>query len=59
MKKQGMLPLKFANPSDYTKIKPTEKVWLLDINQLAPGKVKKKSNFTEEFIDLKAQYRPV
>ena len=38
LKKQGMLPLTFANPSDYDKIKPTDKISLLGLKDLAPGK---------------------
>ena len=34
-----MLPLTFANPSDYDKIKPTDKISLLGLKDLAPGKV--------------------
>ncbi|OAG40245.1 aconitate hydratase, mitochondrial [Fonsecaea monophora] len=37
LKKQGMLPLTFANPEDYDKINPDDKVDLL-ITDLAPGK---------------------
>ncbi|PSN29626.1 Aconitate hydratase, partial [Blattella germanica] len=39
LKKQGLLPLTFANPSDYDKIHPTDKISLLDLKSLAPGKV--------------------
>ncbi|XP_047348690.1 probable aconitate hydratase, mitochondrial [Vespa velutina] len=38
LKKQGLLPLTFANPSDYDKIQPTDKVTLLGLKDLAPGK---------------------
>jgi len=38
LKKQGMLPLTFANPSDYDKIQPTDKISLKGLAQLAPGK---------------------
>ncbi|PSN54358.1 Aconitate hydratase [Blattella germanica] len=38
LKKQGLLPLTFANPSDYDKIHPTDKISLLDLKSLAPGK---------------------
>jgi len=37
LKKQGMLPLTFADPKDYDKIKEEDKVDLL-VTQLAPGK---------------------
>lgn len=39
LKKQGMLPLTFANPADYDKIQPTDKISLLGLKDLAPGKV--------------------
>ena len=38
MKKQGVLPLTFSNPDDYSKIKPSDKLTLTVAN-LAPGKV--------------------
>lgn len=33
-----MLPLTFANAADYDKIKPDDKISLLGLNSLAPGK---------------------
>jgi aconitate hydratase len=39
LKKQGMLPLTFADPKDYDKIQPTDRISLLDLKSLAPGKV--------------------
>ncbi|XP_047507543.1 aconitate hydratase, mitochondrial-like [Pieris napi] len=38
LKKQGLLPLTFANASDYDKIQPTDKISLLGLKDLAPGK---------------------
>ncbi|XP_066585008.1 aconitate hydratase, mitochondrial-like [Prorops nasuta] len=38
LKKQGLLPLTFANPSDYDKVQPTDKISLLDLKNIAPGK---------------------
>lgn len=38
LKKQGLLPLTFANPSDYDKIQPTDKISLKNLKSLAPGK---------------------
>lgn len=38
LKKQGMLPLTFANASDYDKIQPTDKISLLGLKNLTPGK---------------------
>jgi len=38
LKKQGLLPLTFANASDYDKIQPTDKISLKNLSSLAPGK---------------------
>ncbi|XP_012058454.1 PREDICTED: probable aconitate hydratase, mitochondrial [Atta cephalotes] len=38
LKKQGLLPLTFSNPADYDKIQPNDKISLLGLNDLAPGK---------------------
>lgn len=38
LKKQGLLPLTFANPSDYAKIKPNDRVSLVGLKDLSPGK---------------------
>jgi len=38
LKKQGMLPLTFANPSDYDKIQEDDKFNLLGLSQFAPDK---------------------
>lgn len=38
LKKQGLLPLTFANPADYDKIQPTDKISLLGLKGLAAGK---------------------
>lgn len=38
LKKQGLLPLTFQNPSDYDKIQPTDRISLLNLKNLAPGK---------------------
>ncbi len=43
LKKQGLLPLRFANPSDYNKIRPSDRVSILGLNELAPGKVRIRS----------------
>lgn len=40
LKKQGLLPLTFANASDYDKIQPTDKISLLGLKDIAPGKVR-------------------
>ncbi len=38
LKKQGMLPLTFANPADYNKIDEDDKVSILGLKELAPNK---------------------
>ncbi|KAK2192001.1 hypothetical protein NP493_41g04038 [Ridgeia piscesae] len=38
LKKQGMLPLTFVNPDDYDKIRPDDKVALLGLKEMTPGK---------------------
>ena len=38
LKKQGMLALTFANPEDYDKIQPNDKVDILGLESFAPGK---------------------
>ncbi|CAB3229748.1 unnamed protein product [Arctia plantaginis] len=37
LKKQGMLPLTFANASDYDKVQPNDKISLLGLSNLSPG----------------------
>lgn len=39
LKKQGMLPLTFADPADYDKVQPSDRVSLVGLKDLAPGKV--------------------
>jgi aconitate hydratase len=38
LKKQGILALTFSNPEDYEKILEDDRISLLDLNELAPGK---------------------
>ena len=38
LKKQGMLALTFADPADYDKVQPTDKVTILGLESFAPGK---------------------
>jgi aconitate hydratase len=38
LKKQGLLPLTFANPADYDKIQPTDNISILGLNSFTPGK---------------------
>ncbi len=37
LKKQGMLPLTFANPSDYDKVQEKDRVSIVGLNTFAPG----------------------
>ncbi|HXQ22043.1 MAG TPA: aconitate hydratase [Candidatus Acidoferrales bacterium] len=38
LKKQGMLPLVFENPADYDKVQETDRVSIVGLKDLAPGK---------------------
>lgn len=38
LKKQGMLPLAFSNIADYARLKPDDRISLLGLSQLAPGR---------------------
>ncbi|RMH35625.1 MAG: aconitate hydratase [Nitrospirae bacterium] len=38
LKKQGILPLTFANPSDYDLIEQEDRISVVGLNELAPGK---------------------
>lgn len=40
LKKQGLLPLTFADPSDYNKIHPVDKLTIQGLKDFAPGKVR-------------------
>lgn len=51
LKKQGLLPLTFANPSDFDKISSSDKISLVGLKDLAPGKVKRTF-----FIDMKFRF---
>lgn len=37
LKKQGILPLTFANPADYDKIQEKDRISLVGLNKIAPG----------------------
>ena len=55
LKKQGMLPLTFANPTDYDKIKEDDKLSILGLGELAPEKqfklvINHKDGSTDEAI---------
>ncbi len=38
LKKQGVLALTFVNPADYDKVQETDKISILDLSQIQPGK---------------------
>merc|ERR1712135_242665 len=38
LKKQGMLPLTFVDTADYDRIQPSDRLSLLGLNELTPGK---------------------
>jgi len=56
LKKQGMLPLNFADKADYDKIKPDDHISIVGLNEFAPGKnltaVLKHSDGSSESIEL-------
>ena len=39
LKKQGVLPLRFSDPNDYNKIKPSDRISIVGLADLTPGKV--------------------
>uniref|UniRef100_A0A1I7YVK7 Aconitate hydratase, mitochondrial n=1 Tax=Steinernema glaseri TaxID=37863 RepID=A0A1I7YVK7_9BILA len=56
LKKQGMLPLTFSNTADYDKVNPDDRISLIGLKNLAPGKpvkcVLKHSNGSSDEIWL-------
>lgn len=62
LKKQGILPLTFANPDDYNKIQEKDRVTLNGLNKLAPGvpvhATLKHADGTSEEIELKHSLTP-
>lgn len=56
LKKQGLLPLTFADPADYNKIHPVDKLTIKGLKDFAPGKpltcIIKHPNGTQETILL-------
>lgn len=56
LKKQGLLPLTFSNPEDYDKIREDDRISLVGLNELLPGKpikmLAKHSDGTEDEIVL-------
>ena len=60
LKKQGLLALTFANPQDYEKIQEDDKISLVELSSLAPGKSVKciitHNDGTKDEISLKHSY---
>ena len=60
LKKQGVLGLTFANPSDYDKVQEDDTVETVDLDQMAPGKsIKLKFTHTdgsEDIVETKHTY---
>ncbi|MFN7728129.1 MAG: aconitate hydratase [Bdellovibrio sp.] len=60
LKKQGILALTFANPKDYDKIREDDKLSLVELSSLAPGKnvkgIIEHADGTKEEISLKHSY---
>ncbi|XP_030263353.1 aconitate hydratase, mitochondrial-like [Sparus aurata] len=56
LKKQGLLPLTFADPKDYDKIRPDDKISITGLKSFAPGKpltaVIKHSDGSQDSISL-------
>uniref|UniRef100_A0A8C9WGZ4 Aconitate hydratase, mitochondrial n=1 Tax=Scleropages formosus TaxID=113540 RepID=A0A8C9WGZ4_SCLFO len=56
LKKQGLLPLTFADPHDYDKIRPDDKISIIGLKKFAPGKplkaVLKHSDGSQDTIQL-------
>jgi aconitate hydratase len=60
LKKQGILPLVFVCPADYDKVQETDRVSLVDLKDLAPGKLVKmvlhRAEGKTEEVELKHSY---
>jgi aconitate hydratase len=59
LKKQGILPLTFANPADYDRVEQTDRLGVQGLAAIAPGKpmtvsLKKADGRTEEFPALQS-----
>jgi aconitate hydratase len=62
LKKQGLLALTFVNPADYDKVQETDKVSILNLAAMAPGKeiemVLTHADGKEDKVKLKHSYSP-
>jgi aconitate hydratase len=60
LKKQGLLALTFPNPADYDKIREDDRISLVGLKDLAPGKpvqcIIKHSDGTSETLNLNHSY---
>ncbi|KAG9303384.1 hypothetical protein G9A89_013710 [Geosiphon pyriformis] len=58
LKKQGLLPLTFANPSDYDKVEPSDRVSIIGLTSFTPGKplTLKLHKKTGETVDLQLNH---
>ncbi len=60
LKKQGVLALTFVNPVDYDKVQETDKISILDLSQMQPGKnircILHHKDGTKDEIALKHSY---
>ncbi|XP_045470860.1 probable aconitate hydratase, mitochondrial [Harmonia axyridis] len=63
LKKQGLLPLTFTNPADYIEILPTDKISVIGLAKLSPGKdlecLVKHANGKTETIKLSHTFNKV
>ncbi|ODP32978.1 aconitate hydratase [Pandoraea sp. ISTKB] len=63
LKKQGLLALTFANPDDYERVRADDRIDLIDLAALAPGKevpcVLHHADGTQETISLRHSYSDV
>ena len=51
LKKQGMLPLTFADKADYDKIRPDDKISITGLQSFAPGTVRLSLSFLVTITD--------
>ena len=60
LKKQGMLALTFPDPADYDNIREDDRISLVDLNEIVPGKpvhcIIKHADGTSETMELKHSY---
>lgn len=50
-----MLPLTFANPADYDKIQPSDRISLIGLKNLEPGKVRNENRFVRHLQETLKQ----